>query len=292
MLSECATEIYGALIAERARQHDADWLGRFNANVWVPDELTHYTPYKALLLNLGFAEAEVDRDICETRAREIDQRSGYTPVHVTSYGMIQEYLADNWHGLIANMLRPTAPEAAYMVTRVKRRETLHTVWYRDMTALQLEAEPRFLRSMAEVVVGFRLPGNDLAPELQVHAERWLRLMGADFERVAADVVRLVYGTLNDVRPTGELLIEIAAQTGYSLGPVPLGVVAMATNRLGGPGYGLIGEALLERMGLDYIFRKQRERQDSGFTLYGGLYEQVRGLLRSWVAARLDLPDWG
>src|SRR5438552_7940630 len=41
LLTECATESYTAVIRECARRFDAPWLGRFNENVWTPDELTH-----------------------------------------------------------------------------------------------------------------------------------------------------------------------------------------------------------------------------------------------------------
>jgi hypothetical protein len=68
--------------------------------------------------------------------------------------MVQEYLTDNWHGLIASLLKEASPQAAYMATRIKRRETLHTAWYRDMTALQIEANPTYVTYVAEEVARF------------------------------------------------------------------------------------------------------------------------------------------
>ena len=85
-----------------------------------------------MFLNLGFSDAELDREIRETRERQYIHGSGDTPVHITTFGMIQEYLTDNWHGLIAGLMKNSAPEAAYIANRIKQRETLHTVWYRDM----------------------------------------------------------------------------------------------------------------------------------------------------------------
>jgi hypothetical protein len=287
LLTECATETYGDAFAVRARAFDARWLARFNDEVWVPDELTHHTPYKYILMSLGYSEEELDRDIKHVQSIDFEHRGGDTPVHVATFGVVQEYLTDNWHGLIGNMLREASPAAAYMATRIKRRETLHTVWYRDMVALQLEANPRLLSFVAEALLKFEMPGNTLVPELQHSVSRWMPLMGADFDRITRDLVRFVHSMMVDVRMTGRMLVEIARERGIAIGPVSPAVIQAAVNRLGGPGYGLIGEALLERVGLSYMFRNESGRKDNGFALYDGIYERVRGMFRSWIASRMD-----
>jgi Fatty acid desaturase len=287
LLTECATETYGDAFAERARRFDARWLARFNERVWVPDELTHHTPYKFILMSVGFEEAELDREIRRTQEADFTHRGGDTPVHVTTFGIVQEYLTDNWHGLIARLRKDASPAASYMAMRIKRRETLHTMWYRDMTALQVEADPRFMTSVAEALLKFEMPGNTLAPDLQRSVGRWMPLMGADFDRITRDMVRLIYETLSDTRLAGAMIVEMAAERGYRLGPIAPRVLQTAINRLGGPGYGLLGEALLERVGLSYVFKAQRGRQDSAYAPYSAGYERVRGLLRSWVAKQID-----
>jgi hypothetical protein len=286
LLTECATESYAAAIRERAHRFGAGWLARFNDGVWTPDELTHHAPYKFILLSLGFSEADLDARIRETQERQFTHYGGDTPVHVTTFGMVQEYLTDNWHGLIATLLKEASPQAAYMATRIKRRETLHTAWYRDMTALQIEANPSYVAYVAEEVARFRMPGNSLVPELQAQSMRWLPLMGANMERVFKDLLRLVHQTLGSTRLTGEFVVRLAAEKGVSLGPITFRQMQEALSRLGGPGYGLVGEAVLEAAGLDYIFRTKRERQDSAFRLYDGPYEKVRGLVRSWLASEM------
>jgi hypothetical protein len=175
-----------------------------------------------------------------------------------------------------------------MATRIKRRETLHTAWYRDMTALQIEADPSYVRYVAEEVANFKMPGNSLVPELQKQSVRWLPLMGANMERVFKDLLRLLHQTLGSARLTGELVMHMAQEKGIRLGPLPVSQLQAAINRLGGPGYGLLGEAVLELAGLDYLFQAENERQDSGFRLYEGVYERVRSLLRSWLAQQLSL----
>src|SRR6185295_19658213 len=156
-----------------------------------------------------------------------------------------------------------------------------------MTALQVEANPRFMSSVGEALLKFEMPGNTLVPQLQGSVGRWMPLMGADFERITRDMVRLVYETLSDTRLAGAMIVEIAAERGYKLGPLSPRLVQTAINRLGGPGYGLLGEALLERVGLSYVFKAERGRQDSAYAPYAAVYERVRGLLRSWVAEQID-----
>ena len=287
MLTECAAETFGAAIDERAQRYGADWLSRFNNRVWLPDELTHLTPYKMILLSLGFSEEELDREIKHTQQLPFEHRGGDLPVQVTTFGFVQEYLTDNWHGLVARLLKRASPEAAYMATRVKRRETIHTMWYRDMTALQLEADPRLVEPMAEALVKFQMPANQVAPDLQAEVARWLPAMGVDYEQMAKDLLRLVHTTLGDVRQTGRLLVQLAAEKGYQLGPVTTAQVRTAVNRLGGPGYGLVGEALLEKLGLSYLFQPPAGPQDSGMRPYSGVYERIRGLLRTWLANKMD-----
>ncbi len=286
LLTECATESYAAAIRERGKQFKAGWLVHFNDDIWTPDELTHHAPYKYILLSLGFSEGDLDRKIRETQEKEYIHYGGETPVHVSTFGMVQEYLTDNWHGLIAQLLKAASPQAAYMATRIKRRETLHTAWYRDMTALQVEADPSYVNYVAEEVARFRMPGNSLVPELQAASTRWLPLMSANMDRVFTDLLRLLHQTLGSVRLTGQLVVSLAAEKGVKLGPLSARQVQTALNRLGGPGYGLIGEAALELGGLDYIFKTRAERQDSGFQLYDGVYEKIRSLVRSWLAKEM------
>jgi hypothetical protein len=199
--------------------------------------------------------------------------------------MIQEYVTDNWHGLISTLLRPTVPGAAHLAGRVKQRETLHTIWYRDMTALQLEANPRLLCHIAEAASSFEMPGKSLVPELEHEVPRWLPLLGNDFERWARDITRLLFQIVGDTRRAGQLVVSIAAQRGTRIGPLHPGVIRAALDRLGGPGYGLVGEALLERVGLGYLYRDRRRtstgRQPSQAS-------RIRGTLRRWIAAQIEI----
>ncbi len=285
MLTECATDSYADAIHERAMSYDATWLARFTMNVWAPDERTHYAPYRSMFLDLGYSESELEQEIRETRESEYLHTSGDTPIHLTTFAMVQEYLTDNWHGLIASLVRESAPEAAQIANRIKQRETLHTLWYRDMTALQLEAQPELLGHISEALVHFQMPGQVLLPDLQERVPGWLPKMGADFDRMTRDLIRLIHESLgSSVRTSGELLLAIASEKGMHLGPLDPGLVRTALGRLGGPGFGLVGEAMLLKAGLGHLYRKPLE---NAAPMHRRV-EQVRSVMRDWVADRLEI----
>ncbi len=286
LLTECATNSYAAVFEEGARKADAQWLRRFNTNVWVPDELLHAAPFKVLLMSMGYTEGELDRQVRETQEKSYTHGSGTLPVQLTTFGLMQEYLTDHWYGLIAHLVHPAAPEAALMVARVKKRETLHTVWYRNMTAIQVESNPRLLGPLAETLAKFSMPGNALVPELQGRATAWLPKMGGDFQHMARDMVRLIHESTGDVKRMGRVLVDIAAHKGYHHGPVSARTAKRALDGLGGPGYGLIGEAILERVGLSHVFSKQKKGR--AILFHNTLAERVRAPVRSWIARQLEV----
>ncbi len=196
--------------------------------------------------------------------------------------MLQEYLTDHWHGLLRQALRRHAPGASEMIGRVKARETLHTVWYRDMTAIQLEAHPAYYAHVAETLVHFHMPGSSVAPHLEAQVPRWLGPLGADRQRMVADMSRHLYEVLGDPGRAGRLLLRVAEERRVRLGPLRASHVDAAIRRLGGAGYGLVGEALLENLGLASLYRDGRR----GAAGPPGPAGRIRGLLRSWLAGQI------
>ena len=288
LLTECATESYSNVISSIGRRFDAPWLSRFTEDVWAPDEITHHTPYRYMLQALGFSDEELCRDIRETQEKQYVHPGSYTPVHITTFGMLQEYLTDSYHGLIARHLKAAAPVEASMVYRVKRRETLHTIWYRDMTAIQLEANPRLVQDVATEILSFDMPGASLVPDLQAQGKRWQQLMGINVEQVFRDLLRLVHEMLGSTRLTGELVMTLAARKNIDLGPISADQLRRALSRLGGAGYGLIGEALLEKVGLGYLFERP-STNGAGSSPLGSLQTKVRTLLRGWISDQIPAP---
>lgn len=280
MLTECATETYVSVFEEGAQRHQAGWLHRFTNKVWAPDERTHFLPFKQILLSLGHSEEELDREIKQVRESHYSHCCGITPVELTTFGMMQEYLTDHWHGLIAGLLKPSSPEGARLSLAVKRRETLHYMWYRELTAIHIAANPDLIPLVAATANRFRMPGATLAPQFQSQVPRWMPHMGADFTHVARDIVRHFYVALGSTRRSGQMLLELAARRGQQFGPVSPGVLMALFNRLGGHGYAVLGEAALERVGLPLPQMRPH--------FYSVPYYRVRGAVRTFVASRIDL----
>ena len=282
MLTECATESYASVFREGARTYHAPWLARFTDRTWVPDELTHAMPYRSMLLSLGFSEADLDRQIADTQGMHYEHCCGMSPVSLTTYGMIQEQLTDQWHGLISAMLKPSAPHAAHMANRVKSRETQHMVWYRDMTAVQVADNPGNLSAVADAIMGFEMPGATLLPDLQGQALEWMPHMKADFGHVARELVRNFSKIAGDNRRSGELLTAIASRRGYSIGPVPLRFARALLSRVNGLGYQVLGEAIKERVGLSFATPGDGPRRSIA------PLRALRARVRTFVAQRIDL----
>jgi hypothetical protein len=284
MLTECATDTYAHEISSRARESCAGWLYRFNEDVWKPDEYMHAEPFKLILMGLGFDEGELDRRIEQVQGETFTHTGGDTPVHVTTFGMVQEYLTDHFHGLIGKLLKTSLPEAAYMAFEVKRRETLHMVWYRTMTSIQVAAQPELVDSVSFELANFRLPGNSLIPELQSQAERWLKLMGADFARVTKELARLMYQTVESPKLFGQLIVDVVDRKDLVSGAIKPRHLRWALERPGGWGYSLLGEAILERMGLAFMFKKDQGDDDP--PRKPDVQTKLRNRLRTWVANKL------
>jgi hypothetical protein len=287
MLTECATESYAAIFREGARVHDAPWLARFTDRTWVPDELSHASPFKAMLMSLGFSEAELDSEIADVQDARYDHCCGITPVELTAYGMIQEQLTDQWHGLVADLIKPVAPYAAHMANRVKARETQHLMWYREMTAILVAGKPDLLPLVADAILGFQMPGRQLLPELQGRALYWMPPLKADFTKVAKDLVRNFSEVAGSSRGSGELLTDVASRRGFSIGPIPIRMAKVILRQLGGLGYEVLGEAVRERVGLPVAWSNGNDEQGRrGF--HWGLPGKIRSAARSQVAQRIDL----
>ncbi|MDA1035451.1 MAG: hypothetical protein O3B65_01055 [Chloroflexi bacterium] len=286
MLTECATDSYAAVFQEGAETYDAPWLTRFNKEVWVPDEHAHATPYQFMLQSLGYTEEELQAEMRDTQERTYEHCCGISPVELSTYGTVQELLTDNWHGLIAKLLKPKAPYAAHCANLIKRRETLHTVWYRDMTAVMVEENPELISLVGKTLTNFQLPGTMLIPQYGGQALPWMQAMNMDFGHLAKELIRNFAESAGTVKRSGMLVVEMAIHRDYPIGPFPSRFVKAALNRLGGPGYGLLGEAMLQKVGL--TIPSQKGPQDSGYRFYSGVYEKIRGRMRTFIANKIDV----
>ena len=277
LLTECATDTYARVFTSSAKKYEQPWLGHFIEKAWVPDELMHYLPFKTMLMQLGFSEDALDKDIMDARKTDYIHEAGTTPIHLTTFGTDQEYLTDNWYGLQYRVFRATSPKAAHMIARTKQRETLHTIWYRDLAALQIEENPNLIAHVAEASLRFQMPGNQIVTHLQSRAAEWMSFMGADFSRMKKDLIRLTAQITQTPDRTGRLVMEVAGQLGVEFGPISISQVHSAMNKFGSPGYGLIGEALMVIAGMKGQFADYEQN----------VVNRIRGVVRTWLAREID-----
>ena len=73
-----------------------------------------------------------------------------------------------------------------------------------------------------------------------------------------------------------------------LGPVHPSHLKTAINRLGGPGYGLIGEALLLKVGLNRLYEAPAETLSGPSGAVRRRVEQIRSVFRGWIADRMNV----
>lgn len=274
LLTESATETYSVQFQEVARDHGADWLAAFNERVWDPDEQTHRTPYFRTLVALGCDPAELERDMRQAQERHFDRKAANDPASITMYGTNQELLTDGYHGSVAFTIKPYAPLAAHGIFLVKKREKLHTEWYRKMTAIQIEHNPELLANAAYVTAHFEMPEVQVAPQYAAMGGEYWQMMGLNRAHLMKDMVRIFHQLTGDVHKTGQFLLDVGAERGIRVKGMNVKFLRGLLLQLHLTGF--IGEVVLQSMGLNYLFQKEETR-----TLRG----RVRALLRDVVVER-------
>jgi hypothetical protein len=277
LLTESATETYSRQFQEVAKNHGANWLAAFNERVWDPDEQTHRTPYFRTLVAMGCDAAELERDMRQAQERLFDRKAANDPASITMYGTNQELLTDAYHGSVAFTIKPYAPLAAHGIFLVKKREKLHTEWYRKMTAIQIEHNPELLANAAHITANFEMPEVQVAPQYATMGGEYLQMMGLNRAQLMKDMVRIFHQLTGDVHKTGQFLLDVGAERGMELKGVSVKFLRRLFMQLHLTGF--IGEAVLQSMGLTYLFQKEEER-----TLRG----RVRALLRNAVIDGLGM----
>jgi hypothetical protein len=126
----------------------------------------------------------------------------------------------------------------------------------------------------------------LIPQYGAQAMPWMQAMSMDFGHLAKELIRNFGESAGTVKRSGMLVVEMAIHRDIPIGPFPARFVKAAANRLGGPGYGILGEAMLEKVGLS--IPSQKGPQDSGYRFYSGIYEKIRSKMRTFVANKIDV----
>jgi Fatty acid desaturase len=277
LLTESATDTYSVQFQEVAKAHGAGWLAAFNERVWDPDEQTHRTPYFRTLVAMGCDPAQLQREMRQAQERHYDRKGANDPASITMFGTNQELLTDGYHGAVAFTIKPYAPLAAHGIFLVKKREKLHTEWYRKMTAIQIEHNPELLVNAAYITAHFEMPEGQVAPQYAPMGGDYWQMMGMNRAQVMKDLVRIFYQLTGDVHKTGQFLLDVGSERGIKVRGISVRFLRALLMQLHLTGF--IGEVILQSMGLRYLFQKEEEA-----TLRG----RVRALLRSVIAERVGM----
>ncbi len=241
------------------------WLENFTLKVWTPDEELHAAPFLLLLMIFGYSEEQLRREADEVEAINFVHVGGKTAVHVTTFGVLQEFLTDNWHGLIAMILKLASALAALLAIWVKRRETLHRVWYSKMTSIMVLDNPsQNIPIVAESSVLFELPGNSLIPHIQRWAEMWIKKVGGVddiIENTIHYAFDMVGGNTTNLGHLGLEYIERKRLNVGRLSPDLIGKLKGPASLFSGWGDELVGQAVLSKVGLDYLYLTEKGRKD-------------------------------
>ncbi len=220
--TEAATDTYAQVFHESDRRYGAKWLVRLTDHVWVPDETEHSEPFKDVLLVMGYAEEDLNRRIRESREKIYEHTSGDTPVQLTHFGTFQEHLTDNWHGFAGFIVKRFDPRRGRKILSVKKRETLHTMWYGDLTEILVADNPELRYQVTDTTKRFRMPGNNYAPEVEAVSMQLISLMGGDFRKIERGLVRIMSGSYCDnIEYLGEAVIDLLAEKAGQESPMPL-----------------------------------------------------------------------
>lgn len=279
-LTECATAQYAKVFEFAGEKYNAEWLGRFTQNIWAPDEMGHHAPFKIILMQMGVPQSVVENEVKRVQSLDYIHESGSTPAHLTTFGMLQELLTREWYTETRRILK-ASPEAARMVHLVEVREALHTDWYRNMTAFQIEENPALINHVAEGLRRFQMPGNLLVPDLEAKANHWLHTMHqGDLSGVKRDIIRLTHRAVgSDTKNLGKLLIAMGVQDESLLQRVTMQQVKRALDMVGGElGYGLLGEGVLQSVGLEGLYQEPGKDNIPG---------RIRSVFRNYVARRVN-----
>lgn len=275
--TECATDLYAGQIIKAAKRDKQDWMERYIKEVWVPDEYTHSDPFKEALLEMGWSESEVDKRMQEANSVLFTDGDNYSTMGTSVFQMVQEYLTDRWYKYAYKLSKDHSPDFAQDVLAVGRRETLHTVWATEFTAIQLGQNPDLLDHVGAVLVDFRMPGNLIVPEQQAQVARWMPHL-TDIKEAEIGLIKTIskITQYDDSDTAGSLVIDLVGRTDRKVGPIELRYARPLMRRF----RTLIGEAVLQK----YVLPNSKlfDHRD----IASGTYGQLRGKVRRGLESLL------
>ena len=284
LITESLTDEYAKTFRQGARAHESEWLHRYVSEFWEPDEMGHADPFKNILVDFGLDQKLLELDINNARSETdyfLHHSSGSHPVSLTTYGMIQECITDYWYELQRGFF-PDNSNTSKVLSLVKGREALHTVQFRDLTAMQIEADPGLIEEVVFAIVNFQMPANHipLVSEIETKTQGWIPKMNGDLTELVTRIVANIHKALNNKAMLGKIILEYASQSERKFFDlIPQSTLIYCIGKVKG-GYGLVGELLLEQLGL------HGNEFESGVSMIDSVRYRLKQPLKRWVRDRL------
>ncbi|MFL2804024.1 MAG: hypothetical protein ACJ0BB_03880 [Dehalococcoidia bacterium] len=289
LITESLTEQYAETYKIGADMYDAQWLNNFVKGFWEPDELGHADPFKNILIDFGINQKDLEIEIGDAKSSidyQTEHSSGFHPVALTTYGMIQECITDYWYELQRKFF-PTNSNTYKVLSQVKGREALHTVQFRDLTALQLEKDPNLLEHIIHAAVAFEMPSNHIpaVKEIEAKTREWIPQMNGSVSELLRRIINNINLVLDDNSKTGKLILEYASNSEKQFFQlIPNRIIINAISNIRG-GTSLVGEIVLDQLGL-----KGSEEQ-SPKTYIEEVQFRLKNILKRWAKEKLSIEGF-
>ncbi len=288
MITESLTEQYAETFVKGALDNNAIWLSNYIENFWVPDELGHMDPFKNVLIDLGYTESDLSNQISSAREETNyleSHTTEITPIGLTTYGMVQECITDYWYELQLDFF-PKGSGTRKAISKVKGREALHTVQFRDLTAIQLENDPSLLMPILETIVNFKMPSNHInkVKEIEEKSQSLIPKMNGEVLELIRRIISHIQLALNDTEKIGQLFALYGTQQDKNLVKfIPNNTLFSLFKYLSG-GYGLVGEIILENIGL---YANEPESLESNYERWR---YRIKRSIKNWINEQFDLKE--
>ena len=289
LITESLTEQYSSTYRIGAENHRADWLLDYIVRFWEPDELSHADPFKKVLTNFGVDSSNLDIEINEARSETAYQHahsSGFHPIALTTYGTLQECITDYWYELQRDFF-PSQSRTSTILSKVKGREALHTVQFRDLTAIQLESDPYLIDEIIPAVINFKMPGNHIPPvqEIESRTQALLPRMGGDVTELLKRIINHIQAMLGNKDVLGKLLMTYASNSEKRfISSLPNSLITKSVGLIRG-GHGLVGEIVLELFGL--IANEKGVPKN----IQEKLVYQIKSIVKRWIRDRMRVEGF-
>lgn len=289
LITESLTEQYSETYKIGSDLYGATWLKEYVLGFWEPDELGHADPFKNILIDFGVNQKDIEIEIGNAKSSidyQTKHSSGFHPIALTTYGMIQECITDYWYELQRGFFPPKS-NTSKVISKVKGREALHTVQFRDLTALQLEMDPTLIEHVLQAAVSFEMPSNHIPAVKHIEAKtrEWIPHMNGSVAELLRRIINNINITLDDNDNFGKLILQYASKSEKQfVNFVPNRIITTAINNIRG-GSSIVGEIVLEQLGLT-AYEQQAPKSFTEEVQY-----KIKTIIKRWVMKRMNIEGF-